>query len=100
MQACRTKEPLQAGCNCGHRGWIELDPLHDGKEPFVGWDQLESEVRISRYRKIKTKDKEYYQLIFDGTPFYAEAGGQVGDTGLFRMVPIVPLSLIPKKRTT
>lgn len=59
--------------------WIEL--LKDDVEEFVGYDYLETEIKITRYRKVKQKNKELYQLIFNLSPFYAESGGQVGDTG-------------------
>jgi len=59
--------------------WIELHQSEG--EGFVGYDTLEAHVKINRYRKVKGKKGEYFQLVFNTTPFYAEAGGQVGDSG-------------------
>lgn len=55
--------------------------LQEGDSLFVGYDRTDSECRILRYRKVKQKNKDFYQVVLSQSPFYAEMGGQVGDSG-------------------
>jgi len=59
--------------------WTSVHMSDESK--FIGYDNTSATIRITRYRKVKTKKKELFQLVFDQTPFYPESGGQIGDTG-------------------
>lgn len=60
--------------------WVEVRPCEN--HVFLGYDTLEADVNIVRYRTVSAKNKNMYQIVFDNTPFYAESGGQVGDSGV------------------
>ena len=55
--------------------------LQEGSNQFVGYEQLQTTAQILKYRRVTAKGKEGYQWVLSATPFYAESGGQVGDTG-------------------
>ena len=74
----KQKERSRAATKLETEDWVVLV---EGETEFIGYDMLSCETRILKYRKIKAKGKESFQLVLSKTPFYAESGGQVGDTG-------------------
>jgi alanyl-tRNA synthetase len=74
----KQKERARNAANVETGDWIVL---REGDSQFVGYDYTSCETSILRYRKIKQKNQEFYQLVLSVTPFYAEMGGQVGDSG-------------------
>ena len=75
----KQKERARNAAAVENSDWTELA---QGEQQFVGYDYTEYECHILRYRKVTQKKNEYYELVFDYTPFYGEMGGQVGDSGV------------------
>ena len=90
------KERSRAAAAVENDDWVELLP--GVNQEFLGYDQLEAEVKIVRYRHVKVKEKEFYQLVLDRTPFYGESGGQVGDKGVLTHVSGEEVAVVDTKK--
>ncbi|MBP6025466.1 MAG: hypothetical protein KA762_17935 [Ferruginibacter sp.] len=75
--------------------WITVNDIPSSK--FVGYDSLETKSKVVKYRKVSGKGKELFQIVLDTTPFYAESGGQVGDSGTLT-IHGSPLTIIDTKK--
>ena len=82
MEMQEQKNRSRAATAIDTEDWIEVNKTD--KFSFVGYNDLLVETLVVKYRKIKTKGKEQYQLVLETTPFYAESGGQVGDKGVLQ----------------
>ena len=76
------KDRSRAATKIDTEDWIEVNKAD--KTNFIGYDTLQADTQVVKYRKVKAKNKEQFQLVLETTPFYAESGGQVGDKGFMQ----------------
>ena len=76
----KQKERARNAAAVEESDWIELQP--EATSTFIGYDESEADVHILKYRTVKSRNKELVQIVLDRSPFYAESGGQAGDSGV------------------
>ncbi len=76
----KQKERARNAAAVEESDWIEILP--EKTSAFIGYDESEADVRILKYRTVKSRNKELVQIVLDQSPFYAESGGQAGDSGV------------------